>query len=115
MVRELGGVRALVLEATIASEADVSDLVGAAYSEGAEVIVLATEQLDEAFFRLETGLAGAVLQKLANYRFRVAVVGDLTAEIARSAALAAFVRESNRGRDVAFVADLEAVADWLAR
>ena len=57
------------------------------------------------FFDLRTGLAGAVLQKLVNYHLRVAIVGDVTREVAASKAFADFVTESNRGGHVWFVRD----------
>jgi hypothetical protein len=50
-------------------------------------------------------VAGEVVQKFVNYRLRLAIVGDLTTHLAVSAALRDFVRESNRGRQLWFVAD----------
>jgi hypothetical protein len=40
-----------------------------------------------------------------NYGLRLAVVGDISELLERSGALRDFVRESNRGRQVWFVAD----------
>ena len=67
------------------------------------------ERLPPAFLDLKTRLAGEVLQKFVNYGLKVALVGDISAAVARSEALRDFVRESNRGRSVWFVEDLAAL------
>jgi hypothetical protein len=59
------------------------------------------------FFNLRTGLAGELLQKLVNYRLKLAIAGDISEHLEKSEALKALVRESNRGRDVRFVATVE--------
>lgn len=61
------------------------------------------------FLRLSTGVAGQVLQKLVNYRFQIAVLGDVTGAAAQSEPLCDFIRESNRGTTVWFVDDLAAL------
>lgn len=50
-------------------------------------------------------MAGDFVQKFANYRQGLAVVGDISQALTESSALRDFVRESNRGRHVWFVAD----------
>ena len=54
---------------------------------------------------LRSGVAGELVQTCANYKIRLALVGDISDHIAASQALDAFVRESNRGRHVWFVSD----------
>jgi hypothetical protein len=71
-------------------------------------------RLDPSFFQLRSGFAGAVLQKLANYRFELAVVGDISAHTESSTAFRDFVREANRGSAVLFCADLPALGERLA-
>ena len=52
-------------------------------------------------------LGGEFLQKLVNYRFQIAVLGDVSAAAAAaSEPLRDFIRESNRGQTVWFVDDL---------
>jgi hypothetical protein len=85
---------------------DATDLIGEALRRGERMVVIPAERLDEDFFRLRTGVAGAFLQKFVTYRVRVAIVGDIAAHIEKSDALRDFVRESNRGDHVWFVADL---------
>lgn len=114
-VREIAGVGVFVCDADgppIATERDAVDLVGAAF--GTDVIAIPRTRLTADFFRLRTRLAGEVLQKLGDYRFKVAIVGDVSAEIATSDALRDFVRECNRGRQVWFVEDLAGLERRLA-
>lgn len=92
----------------IATERDATDLIGEAFGQGADLVVIPAERLSPEFFRLASGLAGNVLQKFTNYRMRVAIVGDITAFTAKSAPLRDFVRESNRRGEVRF---LESAAD----
>ena len=89
----------------VRSERDATDLVGAAHSAGAAGIAIPLSRLAPDFFDLKNGVAGAFIQKLINYRLNVAFVGDIAPAAARSEALAAFVRESNRGAHVRFVSD----------
>ncbi|MDT0489110.1 DUF4180 domain-containing protein [Streptomyces sp. NPDC012600] len=99
---------------SIASEQDALDhLIGPAF-QGAEVVAVPAGRLDDRFFDLSTGLAGAILQKFSAYRLRLVVVGDIAHHLSASAALPDLVREANRGRDVWFVADLDALAARLA-
>jgi hypothetical protein len=105
------GVPVLVCDpdgATVATEQDALDLIASAPGD-ADVIAIPVSRLDERFFRLDTGLAGQVMQKFVNYRVRLAVVGDISAHLARGSALPSLVRESNRGRHVWFVDDLDAL------
>jgi hypothetical protein len=82
----------------------VLDLIGDAFAENAELVVVPAGRLPAAFFDLRSGIAGEIAQKFVNYRLKLAVVGDLSDHLARSEALQAFVRESNRGRHLWFVA-----------
>jgi hypothetical protein len=82
---------------------EVTDLVGHALGERADLVSVPTSRLAEAFFDLRTGVAGEFAQKFVNYRVRLAVVGDISAHLERSAALRAFVAESNRGRQLWFL------------
>lgn len=66
--------------------------------------VIPVARLSPDFFRLGTGLAGALLQKFTNYHLRVAIVGDISAYTDKSAPLRDFVRESNRRGQVRFLA-----------
>jgi len=96
----------------LASRGDCEQLIGDAFGARAELVVIAVDRLDPRFFDLSTGVAGEVLQTLVNYRLRVVVVGQVPGRA--SAALQDLIRESNRGRQVWFVADLAALDARLA-
>lgn len=107
-VRDIGPVRVLVcgLEGPILGRSqDASDLIGSARSQSAAMVALPMSRLDPAFFQLRTGLAGDFLQKFVNYGVRLAILGDFAALAAQSVPVRDLIRESNRGRDVWFLAD----------
>ncbi|MBT1699643.1 DUF4180 domain-containing protein [Fulvivirgaceae bacterium PWU4] len=68
-------------------------------------IVIRKENLDESFFDLRTGLAGEILQKVVNYRMRLAIVGDYSAYTSKS--LKDFIYESNKSNTVVFVGTID--------
>ncbi|HEY2358059.1 MAG TPA: DUF4180 domain-containing protein [Phenylobacterium sp.] len=108
-VQEIAGVRVHVCAPdgpTLADDRNLSELIGEMFSAGAGMAAIPLTRLGPDFLRLSSGVAGAVLQKLVNYRFRVAVVGDVFAAAAASHPLRDFIRESNRGTTVWFVDDL---------
>ena len=107
-VTERHGLRLLVCAAdgpALGSDQDAADLVGAAMGNDADLIVIPVARLDPTFFALGSGVAGQMLQKFVNYRYRVVILGDITTHLTTSAALQALVRESNRGQDAWFLAD----------
>jgi hypothetical protein len=92
----------------LAQESDALDIIGEAFGQQAELVVIPVGRLSPDFFRLGTGLAGAVLQKFTNYNLRVAIVGDISAYTDKSVPLSDFVRECNRRGQVRFlVSDAE--------
>ncbi|MGE0158352.1 MAG: DUF4180 domain-containing protein [Gemmatimonadales bacterium] len=93
---------------------DATDIIGAAWGYQAKLIVLRADWLGDDFFRLGTRVAGEVVQKLLDYGFRVAIVGDISARVAASEPLRDWVRECNRGRHIWFVKNMEDLADRLA-
>jgi len=87
-------------------ERAATDVIGEMYGSGAHLAAIPVERLGEGFLTLSTRIAGGVVQKFVNYGVRCAFVGDVSQAVAASDALRDFVRESNRGRHVWFVADL---------
>ncbi len=92
-------------EFRISSVQDAVDLLGDMYYNNCTAIVLKEINLHPDFFRLHTGLAGDILQKVSNYQFRLAVAGDFSKYTSKS--LQDFIRESNRGNRVFFVETVE--------
>ncbi len=95
-------------EARIARAADFLELMGECPT---ETIVLEREDLDEGFYDLSSGVAGDILQKVSNYRRRLAILGDFAGF--GSAALRDFIYESNRTGQVVFAPDLQAAVALL--
>lgn len=107
---EVGGVR--VFECAedgtqLSTERDATDVLGAAWGERAAFVAIPTARLHPDFFRLETRMAGAFLQKFVTYQMRVAIVGDMTEHLQRSNALRDFVRESNKGDHIWFFESMD--------
>jgi hypothetical protein len=115
-LEQRNGVPVLVYPAAgppVTTVQDALDVIGATYDR-ADVVALPAARLDERFFTLGTGLAGEIMQKFVNYQIRLAIVGDISTHLAASTALRALVHESNRGRQIWFVADLDELDTHLA-
>ncbi|MGW4565562.1 DUF4180 domain-containing protein [Streptomyces sp. NPDC004561] len=96
-------------------ESAALDLIGDALGRDAQLVEVPVARIADEFFRLRSGVAGAVVQKFVNYRLRLAVVGDITAHVDASDALRDFVYESNRGDQLWFLADADSLGERLAR
>jgi len=83
---------------------DGVDLLGNLYYQDFDRIILHEENIIPDFFDLKSGMAGEILQKFSTYRVRLAIVGDFAKYSSKS--LHDFIYESNRGRQVHFVASL---------
>lgn len=108
MAAEINGVTVLVVAPDgpiVDGDRAAMDLIADAMGHDAELVALPVERLPAEFFSLRSGLAGMVAQKFVNYRVRLAIVGDVAAHVAGSSALRDFVRETNRGNQLWFVAD----------
>lgn len=117
IVKELHGLRVLVCAqdgAKLETERDGDDLLGAAFSENAAMVAVPVARLHPAFFQLSTRLAGGVTQKFANYRIRLAIVGDVSPWITTSKPFHDFVYESNRGGQLWFVRNMDELESRLA-
>jgi hypothetical protein len=90
-----------------------TEVIGDAAWGEAQIVAIPVERLTDDFFELKTRFAGEVTQKFANYRLHLAIVGDIESRVSESVSLAAWVAESNRGRQLWFVPTLDALADRL--
>ncbi|MFI9362235.1 DUF4180 domain-containing protein [Kitasatospora sp. NPDC053057] len=114
-VQELSGVKVLVCDPAgpaITTVQDALDLIGATY-DGAEMVAVPADRLDDTFFVLSTGFAGEVMQKFVNYHVRLAILGDISRHLEASSALRSLVLESNQGSHIWFLADTDALAARL--
>ncbi|MFR2534436.1 MAG: DUF4180 domain-containing protein [Clostridia bacterium] len=88
-------------------------LMTAKYEAGTKNIVINKELITEDFFILSRGLAGEVLQKYINYGGRIAIYGDYSKYTSKP--LKDFIYESNKGKDVFFVATKDEAIDMLTK
>ncbi len=101
-------------EPTLGSEQDATDLIGQAFGEGVDVVVVPADRVAPEFYTLSTRVAGEVVRKFQMYRIRLVVLGDITEHVEASEAFRAFVHEINRGSDIWFLRDEEELAAKLA-
>lgn len=97
----------------LTGEHDANALISAAWEHDATWIALPVESLHDDFFRLETRVAGHVVQKFINYGLKVAVVGNIDMWLARSGALRDLVYEINLGNAFWFVSDFKELESRL--
>ncbi len=83
------------------------------YECGTSHIVLPKAAFTEDFYALKTRLAGEVLQKVINYRLKLAIHGDFA--VYHSRALRDFIYECNNGQDIFFQPTVDAAIDKLGR
>lgn len=113
---DIGGKRVLRFDATgpaLATGQDTNDLISAAWEHEAEWLALPAARVHPDFFRLETRIAGELIQKFVNYRLHCAVVGDISAHLADSKSLRDFAYETNRGRVFWMLDDMAALTARL--
>lgn len=72
-----------------------------AYETGENRFIISKENIIEDFFDLRTKIAGGILQKIINYRMKLAIIGDFSKY--KSKSLRDFIYECNSGRDIFFV------------
>jgi hypothetical protein len=89
----------------LATGQDALDAIGEAWGSDASTIVVPVERFDARFFELRTGVLGELTQKFVNYRIRLVVLGDVATHIEASDAFRDYVRETNDGDQVWFLAD----------
>ena len=97
----------------LAGEKDVNDWISAAWDAEAQLVAVPISRLSGEFFQLSTRIAGAIIQKFVNYRAQLVIIGDVSRWVEASNALRDFVYESNKGREVWFLPDLDALAQRL--
>lgn len=104
-------VRCAASNSVISREQDVLDLLTCCGEIDSNRILLEEAHLHPNFFDLSTGLAGAILGKLAIYHVKTAIVADLDG--IQSQRFQELIRESNRGDQVNFFRSLAPAEQWL--
>ena len=108
---ERDGVRFACCGEPVGSAGDALGIVAACIENGTYRLLLESRHLPPAFFELRTGLAGEVLQKLQNYRIRVA--GVFPSEEGYGDRFRELLREARSGSTFRAFADRELAEAWL--
>jgi hypothetical protein len=91
---------------------DGLDLMGTVYYQGFDKLIIHQQNLTADFFDLKNKMAGEILQKFSNYRVRLVIIGDFS--IFESKSLNSFIYESNKGKQVNFVASIDEALNSLS-
>ncbi len=91
-------------EIILRSVEDGLDLLGDLYYQGFDKILIHEKNITPDFFDLKTKIAGEILQKFAQYRMRLIIIGDFSK--CETQSLTDFIYESNKGRQINFVGSL---------
>lgn len=97
----------------LATPEDGIDLLGNFYYQGFDKIIIHQKNLAPDFFDLKNGIAGEVLQKFAQYRVPLAIVGDFSK--IQSKSVHDFIYESNKGKHINFAASLSEALNFLSK
>lgn len=95
---------------SIQTEQDGLDLIALCIENGVNRLLIHSGRLSDEFFRLRTGLAGAILQKFSQYNIKAAVL--LEGEHIRGK-FEDFLLESNRGRQFRAYESFREAENWL--
>ena len=91
---------------------DINRLIEACFAESANAALLYAANMTPAFFDLSSGEAGEILQKLRNYRIRLAVVCP-PGSITFSSRFGEMLADERRGSHFGIFEDRQAASDWL--
>ncbi len=106
------GVRIVELVEPIDRVEDVLDVIAACVEQRSSRLLLESQNLPRPFFDLRTGFAGEFVQKLENYRIRLA--GVFPSEEGYTDRFREFLREAKQGRGFRVFASRVEAEVWLA-
>lgn len=92
---------------------DANDLLGNAYYQGFDGMIISADKISPRFFDLKTRLAGEILQKFSTFQMRLAIVGDFS--VFPSENLKSFIYESNRGGLIHFSPTIADALAWFLK
>lgn len=98
----------------MSSVKDADRVLEACFSSGADCALLHAANLTAGFFDLSSGEAGEILQKLRNYRIRLAVVCP-PGSAAMSSRFGEMVAEERRGEYFGLFETRDVALEWLRR
>ena len=116
VIHEINGVKIAVIHSDMPILTDAQtmlDLLATVfYEDECSRVAINEEAIVEDFFKLSTGMAGEMLQKVINYRQKFSIIGDFSKYTSKP--LQDFMGECNRGRDIFFVKTEQEALDRLA-
>lgn len=92
---------------------DANDLLGNAYYQGFDGMIISADKISPRFFDLKTRLPGEILQKFSTFQMRLAIVGDFS--VFPSESLKTFIYESNRGGLIHFSPTTADALAWFLK
>ena len=92
---------------------DANDLLGNAYYQGFDGMIISADKISPRFFDLKTRLAGEILQKFSTFQMRLAIVGAFS--VFPSENLKSFIYESNRGGLIHFSPTTADALAWFLK
>jgi len=95
------------------AQAALDFLASVYYNDNCTRIAINKEAFCDDFLVLSTGVAGEILQKVINYKMKLAIIGEFS--LYTSKALKDFIYECNNGKDVFFVGDTETAIEKLEK
>ena len=95
------------------SETAIDLIMNVQYQTGVKNIAISKDLIIDRFFILSTGIAGEILQKIVNYRFRIAIYGDYSTYTSKP--LQDFIYESNQGDNIFFTENLTTAIEKLTQ
>ncbi len=98
-------------EAPIRTEQDALDLIALCGEHDSSLLLLHAAVFSDDFFRLRTGLAGAVMQKFVNYGIKAAAV--IPADLANRGKFKDMMLETNRGPVFRIYYNRDEAENWL--
>ncbi len=90
---------------------DADAIIVASVEQRTDHVLILPGALPPTFYDLRSRFAGTFIQKLVNYRLRVAAV--VTPDVNDSANFNAFVREARQGQQFRTFEDVSAAVEWL--
>lgn len=93
------------------NEQDALDLISACWENETRLLMIHGEAFAGDFFTLGTGIAGAMLQKLVNYRIKTAAV--IPDELTNKGRFREMALEANKGSHFRIFSTKEEAEKWL--
>ncbi len=104
-IREIKAAEIISDEIIVKSTESGLQLLGDLYYQGFDRILIYDKNIIPEFFDLKTKIAGDILQKFAQYRMGITIIGDFSKY--NSARLNEFIYESNKGNNINFAGTLD--------